>query len=232
MRVRAQLRLFPGWASTASVWEPVRPCLQQRFDLLGPGQSHDPSRPLVLLGWSLGGWEALAEAGKKAAADAVLLVACNPSFVRRPGWPQALAPGELEDFCRDFSGDARATLRRFTALQALGDERAVKVRRLLRTEGARALELDPGGLARGLERLCQEDWRAAFAGCTVPLGVILGREDRLVPAGVAAAMVTLRPDLWLEVIEGAAHAPFLSRPEDFTACCVRFLHHALAKVAS
>jgi len=225
----AQLRLYPGWASTAGVWDPVRPHLQQQFELLDQGRPHDPSRPLILLGWSLGGWEVLAGAAREAGAAAVLLVACNPSFVRRPGWPQALAPGELEDFCREFSSDAPATLRRFTALQALGDERAGEVRRLLRAEGIKALELDPTGVARGLERLCQEDWRAAFAECTVPLGVILGREDRLVPASVAAAMGTIRPGLWLEVIERTAHAPFISRPEVFTACCVRFLRHALAE---
>ncbi|RME35517.1 MAG: hypothetical protein D6786_01820 [Gammaproteobacteria bacterium] len=64
----------------------------------------------------------------------------------------------------------------------------------------------------------------------MPLGLILGQRDRVVPMEVAGALAAIRPGLWLEVMEGCGHAPFLSSPGGFAEGCRRFVGHALPEV--
>ncbi|MEB3166522.1 MAG: alpha/beta fold hydrolase [Cyanobacteriota bacterium] len=56
-----------------------------------------------------------------------------------------------------------------------------------------------------------------------PLLLLWGRQDRLVPVEVAAACRGLRPDLSLELVDGAGHCPHDESPEAFHALVLDWL---------
>ena len=49
----------------------------------------------------------------------------------------------------------------------------------------------------------------------MPVSVLLGRHDQLVPALVSDDLSALRPGLPLRILEGSGHVPFLAQPEAF-----------------
>ena len=50
---------------------------------------------------------------------------------------------------------------------------------------------------------------------TVPVGAILGSEDRLLPKGAAEAFKEALPDMKVSMIEGAGHFCMLEKPKEF-----------------
>jgi len=70
-----------------------------------------------------------------------------------------------------------------------------------------------GALVDGLDLLLHTDLRKVFSGLDCKTGALLAAHDQLLPVAAGAAMQSLRPGLDLEVIQGAGHAPFISRPE-------------------
>src|SRR5512147_1011217 len=109
------LVLVHGWGLNGGVWDTLAPLLEADFrltrvDLPGHGRSAwweyeglDGLARAVLesvperaawLGWSLGGLVAARAAlASPARVERLVLVATTPSFVCRPGWPAAMAPG-------------------------------------------------------------------------------------------------------------------------------------------
>jgi pimeloyl-ACP methyl ester carboxylesterase len=57
----------------------------------------------------------------------------------------------------------------------------------------------------------------------IPVLVVSGEDDALIPASVAEALANAIPGARLEIIPGAGHLPPLEEPEDTTAALRRFL---------
>ncbi len=167
-----------------------------------------------LVGWSLGGLYAIELARRfPERFDALALIACNPCFVRRQDWPCALEPADLDAFYADLERDWARALRRFLALLTLGGPgQRGTIRRLgdaIQTTVAPATDV----LRLGLDRLRELDCRTALAELTQPCRLLLGEQDRLVPAALAREIADFAPEIRVESVAGAAHAPFLSHPE-------------------
>ncbi len=241
----ADLVLLHGWGMHGGVWEGVADKLADSFrvhavDLPGHGESASVA-PYSLdkateelaavvpqrahwCGWSLGGLVALEAARRFPDRVArLVLVASTPCFARRADWPCAVAPEVLGEFAGSLESDYEGTLKRFLSLQARGDDTAKAVLRDLRerlfTRGRPAAE----ALRGGLEILAGCDLRGRVAGVAQPTLAIHGERDQLVPLPVGEWLARNLPAARLAVVKGAAHAPFLSHPDEFVNLVNGFL---------
>ncbi|MEW8015024.1 MAG: pimeloyl-ACP methyl ester esterase BioH [Candidatus Sedimenticola endophacoides] len=262
MRLHAEVRgrgtdllLLHGWGMNAAVWTPLLAPLAAHFrltliELPGHGASgYDPTavtlddwagavleaapRRAAWLGWSLGGQIALRAALlEPARVERLLLVAANPSFVRRDDWPHAMDGATLEQFAAALLEQPRQTLERFLSLQVRGDEAARETLRLLRQEIARRPAPDPRALERGLALLRDVDLRAQLARIACPMLWLLGERDSLVPAALDAELERRVPAARRMILPGCAHAPFLSHPEQSLRALMAFMGVSDAGIAA
>ena len=246
------LALLHGLGASRLVWRRVAPRLARERLVLapdlpglgasppaGPGFSLDDvahvlavalaeraGGPFDLLGTSLGG------------AVAVCLAAAHPSLVRRlilaaPAgfrpWPSpvaAVGAGLLSDqviAVRRVLGAraaGSATVRRALLFGAVAEPE-----RLSAGDARMAFEASRGSerIAPALTAVLRADLRPVLAGLDVPLGLLWGERDRVVPISTLSAIVALRPDAVVEKIPRAAHIPQLERPVEYVAAVRRVL---------
>ena len=243
------LVLLHGWGLHSVVWDPIVPALLEHYqvtviDLPGMGRSPLPRgdydldyvlrhvlavapASAVWVGWSLGGEIVTAIAARHAhRVKALLLVATNPSFVQREGWPCAMASEQFQQFRDFYDEDPEGTLIRFLSLQCRGSDRMKEdirfLQEILYLQGLPA----PQALRGGLRLLSELDVRADFAALTQPLLVLLGANDVLVPASLAQALAALNATLAeqsIQVLAQSGHAPFLAEPTAFLRLALPFL---------
>jgi pimeloyl-[acyl-carrier protein] methyl ester esterase len=183
------------------------------------------SEPLTLCGWSLGGQIALRWAQLEPhKIQRLMLVSSTPCFAQRADWLEAMPLATLAEFAAALTDNPTQTLRRFVALQTRGsdNERALLTR--LRNELFAHGEPDWSALQSGLEILRDCDLRDALPNITQPALVIAGERDTLTPPQASQYMAMHLPHAKLSLIQGAAHAPFLSHPEIFVEHLKKFLH--------
>jgi len=241
-----ELVLLHGWGMNAAVWQPVADILAERYrvtliELPGHGGSEYDStlsrldhwtsaclqaapQQATWIGWSLGGQ--LAQRAALLAPqriDRLVLVASSPRFVVDQGWPHAMSLLTLKQFARALLRDHHQTLERFLSLQVQGDEAARETLRLLRKEIAQRREANPTALEHGLDLLRDVDLRDQLRQIRCPVLWLLGERDTLVPADLGDDLEALMPQAEVLILQGCAHAPFLSHPRQ----CLRALDHFL-----
>lgn len=240
------LAMIHGWGMHGGVWDGVRDALALRFrlhivDLPGYGASPAfdactlehlaravstalPEKAYVC-GWSLGGRVALEMAllfpGQ---VERLVLTSTTPCFTARQGWVCAVPREVLRAFAAALETDYEGTLKRFLALQARGDAevKAVlkRLREILFTRG----RPDVQTLRAGLNILLESDLRDRVATIKAPALLLHGDRDMLTPVGAAHWLAERMPSARLSVLPGAAHAPFLSHPVEFTEIMMGFLN--------
>jgi len=232
--VGPDLVLLHGWGLHGGIWDGLVPLLEPyfrvtRIDLPGHGNSAwsgeatlDRFAAAVLAaappqagwaGWSLGGLVALRAALlAPQRVHALALVASTPSFVRRPGWPSAMLPALLDTFVNELEQDYTRTLSRFLALQVRGAAQSTQVLKDLRRQMLARAQPQPSALRAGLEILRDTDLRTAAAGLPVPVLLLAGERDTLVPLQGIRDTTQLIPGARCQVVEAAGHAPFIAAP--------------------
>lgn len=244
-RVR-DLVLLHGWGTNAGVWRMLAKHLASRFQLHTPVLPYAAGKPAyqaqavhevaerlasrapercAVVGWSLGALVALAWAQRAPQQICRLaLIAASPCFVRKDGWPHAIAGAALQDFARDLRRDIAGTLTRYVALQARGDAHAASVARYLReTLSATGHEPEGAALQRGLSMLSQTDMRSVLSTIAQPALVMHGDRDVIAPLAAGRYLAQALPEARIAVIEGAAHVPFASEPRQAHARLASFL---------
>ena len=238
------LVLVHGWGTDSGIWSELAEGLSPHFrvhmvDLPGCGGSAEckpydldqlvamlardmPSRCGVA-GWSLGGQIAVAWARRAAdQVERVALIATSPCFSRRADWPHAVCGELLQEFARDLAADGPGTLRRFYALEALGDastrKAAARLRACLERRGAPSV----AALEGGLNILLATDQRGELAAVSQPVLVLHGDRDRVAPLAAARHAAAELRNSELVVIPGAAHVPFVTALPEVTAHLARF----------
>jgi len=228
------LVLLHGWGASAHVFTGLASMLALRFrvhafDLPGCGASA-PCTPYSLrqvvellgresppvchvLGWSLGALAAMvwAKAAPRQVAR-IALVSATPCFVRRDDWPHGMEERVLGEFGRELASDAAGAVRRFAALQVLGDANAHQLARELRRHALSAGVPSSYALGGGLRILRDTDLRGALGEIKQPVLVVHGECDRVTPAAAGQFLARGIPGARFELVDGAAHAPFLSKP--------------------
>lgn len=235
-----ELVLLHGWGMTRRVWEPVLAGLASTFrihNLCLPGYAGgaeadaagnetmtgqdmlDRWTDRVLeeapaagwwVGWSLGALVAMnAVLRAPGRVGAAVLVSATPKFTRGDDWDAGVEPGVMHGFLEGMRTNDERTLKRFVLLQAGGLDEA-------RTLAGCAAggEAGPGVLEAGLRVLEDVDLRARLNGVNVPVRVVHGSEDRIVPPAAGAHLARDVPAGDLVRLD-AGHAPFVSRPREF-----------------
>lgn len=228
------LVMLHGWSMHSGVFAPLIEALSSQFtvhavDLPGHGQSDWEidgleTEPLlsklaatlperaIWLGWSLGGQFSLAYAARfPERVSQLILIATNPSFIQRESWPGVEA-AVLSDFAERCARQPQQTLQRFLMLQMQGHENPRQIKRQVLALLGEYVPVPPA-LTVGLEQLMALDLRAALRQLQMPVHMILGGQDALVPAALADSCKQLNPQLVTMVINDAGHMPFLSHPQ-------------------
>jgi pimeloyl-[acyl-carrier protein] methyl ester esterase len=229
------LALLHGWGMNAAVWDDLAALLAKNFrvhcvDLPGCGASPAcapytldaladvlasalPPR-LAVCGWSLGGQVALTWARRQPdQVERLVLIATTPRFVRGAEWECGIDTSLLDDFVRDLANDYRATLQRFLALQTQGDADACTVLRRLREQILMRGKPDMTALEAGLRILKETDLRDELSQIPQPALILHGAHDTIAPLAAGQYLQRALPRATLEVLAGAAHAPFVAQPQ-------------------
>ncbi|MDD5058419.1 MAG: alpha/beta fold hydrolase [Sideroxydans sp.] len=180
--------------------------------------------PIAICGWSLGGQVALHWAAREPEkVRRLILVSSTPCFAARDDWQHGMAREVLEKFANELELNHAATLRRFISLQLRGSENERELLALLREKLFSRGEPDMATLRAGLDILRDADQRGELPGIKQPTLVIAGERDKLTPPQASHYMAQAMPDARLAEVKGAAHAPFLSHPEQFVKVVTDFL---------
>ena len=215
------LVLVHGWGMNSEVWQPLLPYLQDDFHVtVIDGFEEDITAYLVIApniaiwcGWSLGGLLVLDIANQyPERVQAVVTIACNPCFVQRDDWPNAMSLFDFQQFQQGLTDNQFVTLKRFIALQCLGSSSQKQDTRFLQQHLAAQPLPSLSILQEGLAVLMQ-DYRPQFAQLTLPMLCLFGESDGLVPAAVGDALLAHNANVQLSIIADAAHVPFVSHPE-------------------
>lgn len=238
------LRLIHGWGLPRTVWaalgEPLSArCRWSTLDLPGYGETPDDEQDFqptaqalanalpfgsVLGGWSLGALLALQVALLAPERLAgLILIGATPCFMQHDDWPDGQPVTLLDGFAARLRADPTATLSRFITLFNQGDQHARTISRqlssLLRPLPAQA------ALQRGLQWLRQVDLRQRLAAIELPALLLHGAHDPLTPLAAAHYLADHLPQARLEVVAGAAHAPFCSQPALCSQLIADFCDH-------
>ncbi len=145
--------------------------------------------------------------------SALCLVGSFARFLECENWPGVEA-SRLADLESGLRLQPALALRRFRGL-CLAPEGGREELRCLEND------IDGGGgvadaaLRSGLQWLRETDLRDSLAGLTMPVTVIHGEQDRVAPAASARQLRHLLPNARLQILRGAGHAPFRTRPREF-----------------
>jgi pimeloyl-ACP methyl ester carboxylesterase len=178
-----------------------------------------------LLGNSLGGAVALRLALLRPELVRCLVLAAPAGFSPR-AWSVATAAGSVIEPLITFRRILGAPLAgSATARRALLWGAVAEPQRLPADEARAMLRGSRGSRRIGpaVAAVLQADLRAGLGRLDVPLGVIWGRLDRVVPISAIDSIRAVRPDVLVETIPRAAHVPQIERPSQFVAALRRIL---------
>ncbi len=230
--------LLHGWGMHGGLWGKFNELLSKDFqthtiDLPGFGYSkdvknnftldsmtkvveqyiNDLSRPVSLIGWSLGGLITLNILKRKnIKLENVVFISTTPSFTKKQDWEFAMEQSVFNGFSNDLKADYKKTLKRFLSLQTRGSELSRDELRELNSKLNERGEPNIKALENGLKILSDTDLRRESEN-KIPAMVILGEKDTLVPLSVKKEFEKMFPDLEKIILEKTGHAPFISNPE-------------------
>jgi len=219
------LVLLHGLLNDERVWEPVASRLRRRADIRIPNLRRQDSMtqmsldawadvadvpadtPLVLAGFSMGGYVALqmlADAPRRVAALALVDTSCRPEPAENLPVRQATMAG----LQRDFDAETLAILRRGVHADNLSNVTLMLTgQRIMREVGADAA-------VRQIQAIIgRADHREMLAQLDLPVLVLCGRVDQVTPLALSREAAALIPGAQLHIVEDAGHWTPLEQPE-------------------
>ncbi|GAB2881308.1 pimeloyl-ACP methyl ester esterase BioH [Uliginosibacterium flavum] len=219
------LVLLHGWGYTPKIWDGLRAELSN-FELCTPlllppcanlatwADELTASLPddAILIGWSLGAMLAMNLAARHPAkVRGLFLIGASPCFVAHEAWAHGLEANTVTAFRAGFRRNPARTQQRFVALQVLGDSQRHALAPLLENALADPAE-HATALEAGLQILAEADLRSLELPPGLPVLLLHGRQDALMPVAAAEYLQSHHAGARLHIIEDAGHAPLLSQP--------------------
>lgn len=178
----------------------------------------------VWLGWSLGGLIALKITEMfPASVSKLVLLASSPAFVKQHDWQHAVDNQIFVNFANDLKHDLQSTITRFLSLQVRGADDGRQTLKKLREIVFAKQVANQGVLNDGLKILEQTDLRKALDKIKIPMLLLGGERDTLVPKA-AIMQLANNENIETSIIEKAGHAPFISHPEQCAEIISGFIH--------
>lgn len=240
------LVLLHGWGMNQAVWENIATNLAANFkltviDLPGHGYSSFATTnhnlltwaeaclriappQAIWLGWSLGGTIALAAAlAAPNRLQKLVLMTATPCFLHNANWPHGMQREVLARFRNTLATNWAETVGNFLTLQVRDSKDALPVLRSLRQCLAKYPPPNPAALDVGLAILKNTDLSQQIANLTMPNLWIYGNRDTLVSCRSSETLTQLLPSAQISIIQGAAHAPFLSHTDQVLDLLRKFI---------
>lgn len=247
---KPNLVLLHGWGLNSGAWHSVVEPLSEWFtvhtiDLPGFGVNaeHIPEpydlsalcawitpcipEQSIVLGWSMGGLVAqqvAIQSPRKVAA--LITVASTPCFAEKSDW-HGIKPTVLTAFEKQLEVDFSKTLARFLAIQAMGSPSAKSDIKHIQKDIKQYPAPSDIALMDGLSLLSTVDLRSQIAQINAPTLRIYGRLDSLVPVDGIEKIAAMQPSALSVLIAHAAHAPFVSHPEEWLNAIIEFTRDAI-----
>jgi len=179
----------------------------------------------VLCGWSLGGLLAMQTAALAPQRfKALVLVGSTARFTQANDWAHAQPTGLLALFSAALARNPTDVLQRFVSLLNQGDAQARAISRAMNQQLLASPLPDTPTLLAGLDWLRDVDLRPQLTRISTPSLLIHGEHDPLMPLPAVQWLARHLPDAQLEIIAGAAHAPFITDPDAFARRIGEFCH--------
>lgn len=227
------LVLFHGWGFDSQIWLPFVAYLESAgfelylVDLPGFGSSSYmdwesfkeelllqlPDR-FACIGWSLGGLIATRlsiEVFPK--VTQLINLTSLPRFIKTHDW-MAVDEQVFNAFYKQFTQDPQKTRLNFINAQLKGQT----LSDLYLSD-----KFDTEGLRAGLDCLIDWDLRVQLLDLKIPVCYVFGRLDAIIPRRMMLSMQRLYPNFKYVMIKKAAHAPFLSHPDELLDYLKEFL---------
>lgn len=221
--------LLHGWAYRPSLWQTLADEFPERRllapNLMPEGEtladwtdalSSTLPETSLLVGWSLGSMLALCLARRHPERVAgMLLIGATPCFVAGESWNHGLDAEVVARFQTDFARSPERTLKRFLALQVLGEQDRTRLSSHLETHLAQGPEYQ--GLAAGLRLLAESDLRDSLPGDARPCLLLHGQNDALMPVSAARFLHEHLSGSRLRIEPNSGHAPLFTQPAALAA---------------
>jgi pimeloyl-ACP methyl ester carboxylesterase len=178
--LKRRLLMISGWAHPAEALAGAADELKSRFDIsLQPANPAKLRDRTLLLGWSLGGMFALETAlSCQEKVEALVLVSSTARFCEAPGYTCGTPIPRVRAMLRGIRqhpADVLSAFFRACAKPLPPDEDRI------RNQTAEGLALGVETLAAGLEYLLGTDLRSRLGELRVPVLVLHGRGDMIIP---------------------------------------------------
>lgn len=177
----------------------------------------------ILIGWSLGGLVAQYLAIKRVQKVVGLITLCSsPKFIKDDNW-LGIDPKVLDSFQQQLEHDHLRTLKRFLAIQNLGQVNAkTDVQKMLEAVQRKPIA-NVRTLKYGLDMLKNTDLRTYISHIDIPFLHLYGRRDALVPYNEPDSTLAINSSSKHKIYSSASHAPFISHPELVIADILAFI---------
>ena len=239
---KPNLVLLHGWGTSSDIWQPWLPFLAESYsitciDLPGLGLStvsmHETyslqsvvaalaqqvPKESVLLGWSLGGMLAIALAEKlQGQIKGLVTLACNPCFVQRDDWPDAMSEAEFAAFEANLAQQPEKTLLGFFMLQVKNGSLPKVILKQLRAVHRNAQHTQ---LNASLH-LLRHDLRETLQHLSVPSLHFYAEMDQLVPRQLQHILPAMSDKISSLGVPAAGHLAFISDPQWLADELVKF----------
>ena len=239
-----------GWGMSGSVWR-FQQGLAESYrliipDLRGHGLSSAPDsgysfenfgRDLdelfhsldldnaVIIAWSMGVQTVLqAFPLFRKRLSALVFVSGTPKFTAAEDYPFGLPSFEARGLGIRLKKDFRKAVRDFTRRMFTEEECAAGCYKRMVAENMRGALPAPHAAQASLISLADADFRSVVPSVDLPVLLVHGSNDTICPPTASRYLAGLLPRARLEIMTGAGHAPFFSRPTEFTNLLGQFIH--------
>ena len=240
-----------GWSMSARVWRYQAEAFASSYrvitlDLRGHGESSRTAtsfdfedfaediaelftrldlRNASIIGWSMGVQVAIQAFPRlKDRIRSLVLVGGTPKFTASEDFPSGLPRSETRSMAIRLKKNYVKTMGEFFNGMFAEGELSSAGYRLIAQDIVMGGKLpEPETALKTLDTLVSSDLRHVLSGIDVPVLLVHGSEDVIALPDASRYMERQIPHAALKIVEGAGHAPFLSRSDDFDSLLSSFL---------